>query len=153
MKPGDPLPDLSLPATGGRDVRLRDLIGAPLVLYFYPKDATPGCTREAQDFAELHERFRARGARVLGVSRDSVASHERFREKQSLPFDLLSDKDETLCRTFDVLKNKVLYGRQVFGIERSTFLFGADGRLIQAWRGAKVPGHAQAVLAALEASA
>ena len=150
MKPGDQLPDLTLPVTGGGNVRLRNLIGAPAVLYFYPKDATPGCTREAQDFAALHDRFAAAGAHLFGVSRDSLASHERFREKQSLPFDLVSDRDETLCRAFDVLKEKTLYGRKVFGIERSTFLFDANGTLVQAWRGVKVPGHAEAVLAAVK---
>lgn len=153
MNSGDRLPDLSVPSTGGGDIHLRDLTGAPLVLFFYPKDATPGCTREAQDFTALHDRFAAAGARVLGISRDSLASHERFREKQALAFDLLSDKNEALCRAFDVLKEKSMYGRKVFGIERSTFLFDADGRLAQAWRGVKVPGHAEAVLAAVEALA
>lgn len=153
MAPGDVLPDLTLPATDGQSLRLRDLIGAPVVLYFYPKDATPSCTREALDFSALQPRFDAVGARVLGVSRDSLGSHQRFRDKQGLGFDLLADTEENLCRAFGVLKDKVLYGRKVFGIERSTFLFGASGRLAQAWRGVKVPGHAQAVLTAAEALA
>ena len=153
MTPGDPLPDLTVPSTSDGDIRLRDLTGAPLVLFFYPKDATPGCTREAQDFTALHDRFAAAGARVLGISRDSLASHERFREKQALAFDLLSDKNEAVCHAFDVLKEKSMYGRKVFGIERSTFLFDANGRLAHAWRGVKVPGHAETVLAAAEALA
>lgn len=148
MDIGEPLPDLTLDGTAGARVRLRDLVGAPVVLFFYPRDATPGCTREATDFAGLHAQFSDAGVRVLGVSRDSVGSHERFREKQQLPFDLLSDRDEALCRAFDVLKEKSMYGRKVFGIERSTFLFDAAGRLRQAWRGVKVPGHAELVLAA-----
>jgi peroxiredoxin Q/BCP len=146
MQPGDRLPDLALPGTGGREVPLRSLVGKPLVLYFYPRDATPGCTRQAQDFAALHGEFAAAGVQVVGVSRDTIGSHERFREKQALPFDLLSDRDEALCRAFDVLKEKTMYGRKVFGIERSTFLFDARGILVEAWRGVKVPGHAQAVL-------
>lgn len=153
MTPGDRLPDLTLPATGGHGIHLRDLVGAPLVLYFYPKDATPGCTRQALDFAAARERFAAAGARVIGVSRDSVASHERFRAKQQLDFDLISDIDETLCRAFDVIKEKSMYGRKVMGIERSTFLFDARGVLVQAWRGLRVPGHVDIVLAATEALA
>lgn len=153
MTPGDRLPDLTVPATGGRGIRLRELTGKPLVLYFYPKDATPGCTRQALDFAAARERFAAAGVRVIGVSRDSLASHERFRTKQQLDFDLISDTDETLCRAFDVIKEKSMYGRKVMGIERSTFLFDADGVLVQAWRGLKVPGHVDTVLAAIEARA
>lgn len=151
MKPGDSLPNLAVPASDGRTARLRELIGAPLVLYFYPKDATPGCTTEALDFAALHEAFAAAGARVIGVSRDSVGSHQRFRDKQSLPFELLSDADETLCQAFDVIHEKNMYGRKVIGIQRSTFLFDAKGRLVREWRGVKVAGHAQAVLDAVEA--
>ena len=146
MQPGDRLPDLALPGTGGREVSLRSLVGKPLVLYFYPRDATPGCTQQARDFAALHGAFSDAGVRVIGVSRDTVGSHERFRDRQSLPFELLSDRDEVLCRTFDVLKEKSMYGRKVIGIERSTFLFDASGTLVQAWRKVKVPGHAQAVL-------
>lgn len=153
MTPGDRLPDLTVPATGGHGIRLRELTGKPLVLYFYPKDATPGCTRQALDFAAARERFAAAGVRVIGVSRDSLASHERFRTKQQLDFDLISDTDETLCRAFDVIKEKSMYGRKVMGIERSTFLFDADGVLVQAWRGLKVPGHVDTVLAAIEARA
>ncbi len=153
MTPGDRLPDLTLAATGGRDLRLRELIGAPLVLYFYPKDATPGCTTQALDFAAAGDRFAAAGVRVIGVSRDSVASHERFRAKQQLDFDLIADTDETLCRAFDVIKEKSMYGRKVMGIERSTFLFDAKGVLVHAWRKLKVPGHVDTVLAAAEALA
>jgi peroxiredoxin Q/BCP len=153
MKPGDSLPNLAVPASDGRTARLREFIGAPLVLYFYPKDATPGCTTEALDFAALHEAFAATGARVIGVSRDSVDSHQRFRDKQSLPFELLSDADETLCQAFDVIHEKNMYGRKVIGIQRSTFLFDAKGRLVREWRGVKVAGHAQAVLDAVEALA
>ena len=149
MQPGELIPDLTVAITGSGTLALRELTGAPCVLYFYPKDATPGCTRESQDFAELAGAFAAAGVRLIGVSRDSLASHERFRSRQSLPFDLISDSDERLCRAFDVLKEKSMYGRKVFGIERSTFLFDRDGRLRHAWRGVKVPGHAQAVLDAV----
>ena len=150
MSPGDRLPDLTVPATGGRDLRLHDLIGAPLLLYFYPKDATPGCTRQALDFAAALGRLDAAGVRLLGVSRDSVASHERFRTKHGLTFDLLSDVDETLCRAFDVIRDKAMYGRSVRGIERSSFLFDANGVLVRAWRGLKVPGHVDAILVDVE---
>jgi peroxiredoxin Q/BCP len=153
MTPGDRLPDLTLPATGGHEIRLRDLAGTPLLLYFYPKDSTPGCTRQALDFAAARERFATAGVRVIGVSRDSVASHERFRAKQQLDFDLIADTDDTLCRRFDVIKEKSMYGRKVMGIERSTFLFDAAGMLVQSWRGLKVPGHVDTVLAAAEALA
>jgi len=153
MAPGDRLPDLTLAATGGHDLRLRELIGAPLVLYFYPKDATPGCTTQAQGFAAASARFAAAGFRVIGVSRDSMASHERFRAKHRLDFQLIADTDETLCRAFDVIKEKSMYGRTVMGIERSTFLFDAKGVLTHAWRGLKVPGHVDTVLAAVEAPA
>lgn len=153
MQPGDRLPDLALPGTGGREVPLRSFVGKPVVLYFYPRDATPGCTQQARDFAALHEAFSDAGVQVIGISRDTVGSHERFREKQSLPFELLSDRDEVLCRAFDVLKEKSMYGRKVIGIERSTFLFDASGTLVQAWRKVKVSGHAQAVFDAARALA
>jgi peroxiredoxin Q/BCP len=152
MQTGDTLPDLNVDTTSGA-LSLRSLIGQPLVIYFYPRDATPGCTRQANDFTTLHERFAQAGVRVLGVSRDSMASHTRFREKQGIGFDLVSDPDETLCHAFNVIREKNMYGRKVLGIQRSTFLFDAAGQLAHSWRGVKVPGHAEAVLAAAEALA
>lgn len=121
------------------------------MLYFYPKDSTPGCTQEGQDFQRLSDDFAQRGAVILGVSRDSVASHEKFRAKQGYTFDLLSDTDETVCRLYDVIREKNMYGRKVLGIERSTFLIDADGVLRAAWRKVKVKGHAEAVLEHLRA--
>jgi peroxiredoxin Q/BCP len=121
------------------------------VLYFYPKDLTSGCTRESQDFRDLHQRFRRAGAMVLGVSRDRLKSHEKFRDQEGLPFDLLSDPDEQLCQLFDVIHEKTLYGRQYLGIERSTFLIDSQGVLRHEWRKVKVAGHAQEVLDALRA--
>lgn len=121
------------------------------MLYFYPKDSTPGCTTEAGDFRDLADAFDRAGAAILGVSRDSVKSHQNFIAKQSLPFALISDADEAVCNAFDVIREKNMYGRKVMGIVRSTFLIGPQGRLVQAWRGVKVPGHAQAVLDALTA--
>jgi peroxiredoxin Q/BCP len=115
------------------------------VLYFYPKDSTPGCTTEGQDFRDLHAKFQRAGAAILGVSRDSLASHEKFKEKLKLPFDLLSDPDEKLCRQFDVIREKSLYGRKFMGVERSTFLIDEKGKLREEWRKVKVKGHAQAV--------
>ncbi|MDD3762881.1 MAG: peroxiredoxin [Nevskiales bacterium] len=148
---GDPIPDLSLPATGGSDVKLRSLKGKAVVLYFYPKDNTPGCTQEGQAFRDLHAEFEAAGAVVLGVSRDSVRTHENFAAKHGFPFALLSDTDEALCRALDVIKEKTLYGRKYMGVDRSTFLFDRKLALRQVWRGVKVKGHAQAVLEALQA--
>lgn len=147
------LPALEVALGSGEMLDLASLRGRYVVIYAYPKDSTPGCTREGQDFRDLHAGFAALGAVVLGLSRDSVASHARFAEKQGFPFDLISDPDETLCRALDVIQEKSLYGRAFMGIERSTFLFGPDGALIQAWRKVKVPGHAQAVLDALKAAA
>ena len=151
MKTGDKIPDLSGAGTSG-EIPLRKLKGKFVVVYFYPKDNTTGCTREAQDFRDLHRDFGKRGAIVLGVSRDSLKSHEGFRKKQALPFDLVADTDETWCRAFDVIHDKVLYGRHYLGVVRSTFLIGPDGRLLREWRGVKVPGHAAAVLDALDAA-
>ncbi|NTV09331.1 MAG: peroxiredoxin [Zoogloea sp.] len=139
-------PDFSLPATSGRTIALSELRGHPVVLYFYPKDSTPGCTTESQNFRDLHAEFAALGCSVLGISRDSLKSHENFKAKQELPFELVSDKDETACELFGVMKLKNMYGKQVRGIERSTFVIGADGSLLREWRGVKVPGHAQEVL-------
>jgi peroxiredoxin Q/BCP len=121
------------------------------VLYFYPKDNTPGCTTEGQDFRDLHDQFLACDTLVFGVSRDSLKTHENFRSKQGFPFELICDKDEQLCQLFDVIKQKKLYGKEYLGIERSTFLIDRNGVLRQQWRGVKVPGHAQAVLDAAQA--
>ncbi|MDZ7643847.1 MAG: peroxiredoxin [Woeseiaceae bacterium] len=141
--------DFHCPATGDKTVRLKDLRGRKVVLYFYPKDSTPGCTTEGQDFRDLHAKFRRQNAVILGVSRDSVASHEKFRSKHDFPFDLLSDEDGKLCGRFDVIREKNLYGRKFMGIERSTFLIDEDGKLRQEWRKVKVKGHAAEVLDAV----
>jgi peroxiredoxin Q/BCP len=143
---GKAVPDFSLPSTGGTDFSLSAQRGEKLVLYFYPKDNTPGCTTEGGDFRDLHSQFRRAGARVFGVSRDSLASHERFKEKLRFPFELLSDPSEAVCKQFGVMKLKMLYGKKVRGIERSTFVVDANGVLAREWRGVKVPGHAQEVL-------
>jgi thioredoxin-dependent peroxiredoxin len=140
------LPDFDLPATGGKLFRLSEMRGAPLVLYFYPKDDTPGCTDEGRQFRDLHAEFTALKCSVFGVSRDSVKSHDKFKEKMSFPFELLSDAEEKACQTFGVMKMKNMYGKQVRGIERSTFAIDAAGILRREWRGVKVPGHAQEVL-------
>lgn len=141
--------DFKAAATGNKTVRLKDLRGKKVVIYFYPKDSTPGCTTEGQDFRDLNAKFKRQNALILGVSRDSIASHDKFREKHDFPFDLLSDPDEALCRQFDVIKEKSLYGRKFLGIERSTFLIGEDGKLKAEWRKVKVKGHAQEVLEAV----
>jgi len=141
--------DFSAAATGGM-FTLSDHRGRAVVLYFYPKDNTPGCTTEGSQFRDLHRQFVKAGAVVVGVSRDSLKSHEAFRAKMGFPFDLISDPDEKLCRQFNVIKMKNMYGRQVRGIERSTFIIGPDGTLVSEWRGVKVPGHAEAVLEAVK---
>ena len=138
--------DFVCTATGDKTVRLKDLRGKNVVLYFYPKDSTPGCTTEGQDFRDLHSKFKRQNTVILGASRDSIASHEKFKARQSFPFELLSDPDEKLCRKFDVIHEKTLYGRKFMGVVRSTFLIGADGKLRQEWRGVKVKGHAAEVL-------
>jgi thioredoxin-dependent peroxiredoxin len=148
---GSPLPDLSLPATDGQTVALSDFQGQQLVLFFYPKANTPGCTQEGQDFRDLHQAFGESRTSVVGVSRDSVKAQQNFKDKQAFPFALLSDQDEALCQAFGVIKEKNMYGKKVLGVERSTFLVGADGVIKQAWRGVKVKGHAQAVLEAARA--
>ncbi|MCH8158682.1 MAG: peroxiredoxin [Proteobacteria bacterium] len=142
--------DFSASATRNNTIRLKDLRGQNVVIYFYPKDNTPGCTSEGQDFRDLHAKFRRQGAIVLGVSRDSIASHEKFRDKQKFPFDLISDPDEAVCRKFDVIQEKTLYGRKFMGIERSTFLIDAAGKLRNEWRKVKVKGHAAEVLEAVK---
>ncbi len=140
------VPDLAIPATGDRTIRLRALRGAPFVLYFYPKDNTPGCTAEGQEFRELHPRFARLRCPIFGISRDSVKSHEAFKAKMGFPFDLLSDVEEQACTAFGVLKEKTMYGRKVRGIERSTFAVDAEGIVRKEWRAVKVPGHARDVL-------
>ncbi len=140
------IPDFTLPATGGSSFNLAVQAGKVVVIYFYPKDSTPGCTTEAQQFRDLHDRFVAVDAVIVGISRDSVKSHENFKAKQSLPFELGSDADETVCNLFAVMKMKNMYGKQVRGIERSTFVIDRNGVLRREWRGVKVPGHAQEVL-------
>ena len=145
---GGPVPDFQLPATNLKDVRLSALAGYQVVLYFYPKDSTPGCTKESQDFATQYESFKRINTCVFGISRDSLASHEKFKAALELPFELISDKDETLCELFDVIKLKQMYGREVLGLERSTFLIDSDGLLQQEWRKVKVDGHVDTVLEA-----
>ena len=142
---GTPVADFSAECTGG-PVKLSDLAGRKVVLYFYPKDSTPGCTTQGADFAASHAAFRQAGAEVFGVSRDSLKSHGNFKTKMSFPFELISDPDETLCRQFGVMKMKNMYGKQVRGIERSTFVIDESGRLAREWRGVKVPGHVAEVL-------
>ncbi|MBI2970706.1 MAG: peroxiredoxin [Gammaproteobacteria bacterium] len=147
---GGKIAEFKVSATGGKTVRLSDYKGRNLVLYFYPKDSTPGCTREGLDFRDNIRKFRAANTVVLGVSRDSIKSHESFKEKQEFPFDLLSDSDEKLCNQFGVIREKNLYGRKVLGVERSTFLIDAEGVLRREWRGVKVEGHAEEVLRAVK---
>lgn len=138
--------DFSCAATGDQTIQLKALRGKKVVLYFYPKDSTPGCTTEGQDFRNLFAKFKRQNAVIYGVSRDSIASHVKFKEKQSFPFDLLSDPDESLCRQFDVIREKTLYGRKFMGVERSTFLIDENGKLRQEWRKVRVKGHADEVL-------
>lgn len=141
-----PIPDFSLPATSNTVFRLSEKTGKVVVIYFYPKDSTPGCTTESQQFRDLHEAFAAVNAEILGISRDSLKSHENFKSKQALPFELGSDADEAVCNLFGVMKLKNMYGKQVRGIERSTFVIDGGGVLRREWRGVKVPGHAKEVL-------
>ncbi len=147
---GSKVPDFTLPATSDRDIRLKKLKGQNVVLYFYPKDSTPGCTTEGHEFGELYEEFRKLNTEVFGISRDSIKSHENFKAKQNFPFDLISDQDETLCQMFDVIQEKNMYGKKVMGVERSTFLIDAKGVLRQEWRKVKAMGHAAEVLDALK---
>jgi len=148
---GKKVPDFSLPATGDKTVRLKDLRGKNVVIYFYPKDSTPGCTTEGRDFSDNHRKFSRAGTVILGISRDSVRSHENFKAKQEFSFDLLSDADEKACKIFDVIKEKNMYGRKVLGIERSTFLIDKEGRLAREWRKVRVKGHVDEVLDAAKA--
>ena len=141
-----PLPDFELPATGSQRFQLSAFAGHPFVLYFYPRDDTPGCTVEGTQFRDLHDEFRKARVAVFGISRDSVKSHEGFKAKMGFPFELLSDADERACEVFGVMKMKNMYGKKVRGIERSTFVIDGKGVLRREWRGVKVPGHAQEVL-------
>ena len=149
IKTGTVVPHFKLPATGEQLIDLSALRGKNVVLYFYPKDNTPGCTSESCDFKKHHLKFRRRNAVILGISRDSIAAHEKFKEKYGFPFDLISDADEKACKLFDVIKEKNMYGRKVMGIERSTFLIDTKGTLRREWRKVKVKGHVDDVLDAL----
>ena len=143
---GKPVADFSLPSTGNTTFQLSGTRGSKVVLYFYPKDNTPGCTTQGSDFRDLHSQFKRAGTQVFGISRDSVKSHEGFKAKMKFPFELLSDPDEAVCGQFGVMKLKNMYGRKVRGIERSTFVIDEKGVLAREWRGVKVPGHVQEVL-------
>ncbi len=144
------LPKFKLAATGEQDISLTSLKGSNVVIYFYPKDNTPGCTREGVDFQANRAKFKRQNTIILGVSRDSIKTHENFRTKQGFKFDLLSDKEEVLCKIFDVIKMKNMYGKKVLGIERSTFLIDEKGKLRQEWRKVKVDGHVDEVLVAVK---
>lgn len=139
--------DFSLPSTGGSTFQLSKSKAKMIVVYFYPKDNTPGCTTEGQNFRDRHKDFTAAGAEIVGISRDSLRSHENFKRKMEFPFELLSDEDESACEIFDVIKMKNMYGKQVRGIERSTFVLDPKGQILREWRGVKVPGHVDEVLA------
>ncbi len=141
-----PIPDFAVPSTGNKVFRLSEISGKNLVIYFYPKDDTPGCTTEGQEFRDAYSEFTSLGCEVVGVSRDSVKSHENFKMKMDFPFELLSDTDEAVCKLFNVIKIKNMYGKEVRGIERSTFVLDAKGISRREWRGVKVPGHVQEVL-------
>lgn len=141
-----PVPDFQLPATSGKNFQLSDYIGKTVVIYFYPKDSTPGCTTQGMQFRDCHPQFQQENAEIFGVSRDSLKSHENFKAKFTFPFELLSDSDELACTLFGVMKMKNMYGKQVRGIERSTFVIDKNGVLIKEWRGVKVDGHAEEVL-------
>jgi peroxiredoxin Q/BCP len=146
---GKKVPDFTLPATGDQDLSLSDFKGKNVVVYFYPKDSTSGCTLEGQDFRDRINKFRRHKTAILGISRDSIKSHENFKAKQEFPFELLSDADEKVCKLFDVIREKNMYGRKVMGIERSTFLLDAKGVLRREWRKVKVKGHVDEVLEAI----
>ncbi|MDZ4261513.1 MAG: peroxiredoxin [Pseudomonadota bacterium] len=148
---GSEVPDFEVPATTDQTIKLANLKGKNIVIYFYPKDSTPGCTLEGQNFRDTHSKFIRANTVIFGVSRDSLKSHENFKAKQAFPFELISDKEEILCTLFDVIKLKNMYGKQVRGIERSTFLIDVNGVLRQQWRKVKVDGHVDEVLTAAEA--
>ena len=140
------VPNFSLPGTSETDFSLNNFLGKLVVLYFYPRDATPGCTNEGIDYTNLYQDFKIKNVEIFGISRDTIKSHEKFKEKYNFPFELLSDSEEIACELFDVIKMKNMYGKQVQGIERSTFLIDTQGKLLNEWRGLKVPGHAEEVL-------
>ena len=148
---GKKVKNFSRPATGDKTISLKELAGKKVVLYFYPKDSTPGCTTEGQNFRDAKARFSRENVIIFGVSRDSMKRHENFKAKQAFNFDLLSDEDESLCKQFDVIKLKKLYGKEYMGIDRSTFLIDEDGTLLEEWRGVKVKEHVEEVLAACKA--
>ena len=141
-----PVDDFEAPATGDQTIRLSDLKGQNVVVYFYPKDNTPGCTTEGQDFRDNYKLFKKLNTEIIGVSRDSIKSHENFKQKQEFPFELLSDPDEKMCKSFDVMKMKSMYGKQYMGVDRSTFLIDTNGKVIKEWRSVKVKGHVDEVL-------
>ncbi len=143
---GKKCPNFEAECTSNLILSNKDFIGQNLVIYFYPKDSTPGCTTEGQDFKDNYKKFKKLNVEIIGVSRESIKSHENFKSKQSFPFELLSDPDEKVCNAFDVMKLKSMYGRQYIGIDRSTFLINTDGKIIKEWRTVKVPGHVQEVL-------
>jgi peroxiredoxin Q/BCP len=145
-----PAPALSLPTTSGFQFKVSDYLGKFVVLYFYPKDATPGCTTQGIQFRDMHDEFTAANAVIFGISRDSLKSHENFKAKYTFPFELISDADEVACQAFNVIKMKNMYGKQVRGIERSTFLIDPKGTIVREWRGVKVDGHAAEVLASIQ---
>ena len=149
---GKRVENFTLPATGDQNLSLSDFKGRKLIIYFYPKDNTAGCIREGQDFRDLYSQFSKAGVEIIGVSRDSIRTHNNFRNKHDFPFHLLSDSEEVLCKQFDVIKEKNMYGRKYMGIVRSTFLIDADGILRQEWLKVRVPGHAETVLEAVKAS-
>jgi thioredoxin-dependent peroxiredoxin len=144
-----PAPDFSLAATDDKILSLDDFMGKNVILYFYPKDCTSGCTQEGRDFAEHYKKFASLNTVILGVSRDTLRLHKKFKEEQQFPFELLSDAEQKLCETYGVLKEKTIYGKKTRGIERSTFLIDKEGLLRQAWRNVQVSGHVQAVLQAV----
>ena len=150
VKIGKKVPDFRLPATGDKEIALSDYLGKRVVVYFYPKDSTPGCTTEGQDFRDSIPTFRRRNTVILGISRDSIKSHENFKAKQQFPFELLSDADEKACKLFDVIREKNMYGRKVMGVERSTFLIDEQGMLRREWRKVSVKGHVAEVLDAIK---
>jgi peroxiredoxin Q/BCP len=147
---GTKIKNFTLPATGDQEISLSDFKGKNVVIYFYPKDSTPGCTTEGQDFRDNIDAFDKANTVILGVSRDGIKSHENFKAKQAFPFELLSDKDEALCQQFDVMKLKKNYGREYMGVDRSTFLIDGDGKLVREWRSVKVKGHVAEVLEAAQ---
>ena len=149
MKQGDVIPSVCFKGTQGLEAGIEDYRGKWLILYFYPRDATPGCTLEGENFRDAHAEFLSRNAVVLGVSRDTLSCHERFKTKHSFPFDLIDDSEEHLCQLFEVIKNKIMYGKSVRGIERSTFIINPSGVLVHEWRKVSVEGHVKNVLATL----